>query len=365
MVYMGSLYPPNEDPKMSLLPSYRREGLKSTLRVSLDDKEVFKAHTQFHDADPRTVDVGSNIIGISSCSAIFTGNIQEVHHELKDLSSNSHPEYTAGPVAMDILFPSNRIGRSEPMVVTGSKGRADIFFVSYLDDHTVRFGLDHWGAGLVMSDPVSIDYTKTHKFKISLGSFYPESEIDKASSYYAAKVEKLRKSIDAEMDDRSILNQPAAFYPASDKAIELGHNQIEASSCDIAFNGTIENVEHLGFGFDAVRRVQSRDYGPITLNLAFPGDRVGSREPLVSTGKTGAGDLLYVTYVDRNHVTLTLDHWGIGGPTSLPIEVKYGDLYDLKIDMGSLYPDQSTGTKETLSGEGLAKRRHTLEVQLN
>ena len=83
-------------------------------------------------------------------------------------------------------------------------------------------------------------------------------------------------------------------------------------------------------------------YGPITMkikfNMASPPE---IREPLLTTGKTDAGDIVYVEYLSDKKVALGIDHWGASGARGKPISIDPNKIYNLKISLGSLYPDVS------------------------
>jgi hypothetical protein len=77
--------------------------------------------------------------------------------------------------------------------------------------------------------------------------------------------------------------------------------------------------------------------GPQRLTVAFPSPLpVGTNEPLVVSGETGAADYLFVRYVDAHTVSLAYDSWGHGGPASPPITVTPGARHVLEIQLPSL-----------------------------
>jgi hypothetical protein len=78
--------------------------------------------------------------------------------------------------------------------------------------------------------------------------------------------------------------------------------------------------------------------GPLHMVVRFPLNKIGRHEPLLTTGRTGAGDLLYVIYEDDHHVRIAFDHWGGSGATSEPIAVDYGLPHELWVRTGALYP---------------------------
>lgn len=66
------------------------------------------------------------------------------------------------------------------------------------------------------------------------------------------------------------------------------------------------------------------------------------------TGLTGAGDFVYVRYVDATHVAFGFDHWGIGGLKGGPVEVDYARTHRVAITFQSLYPGDSASHKSDL-----------------
>ena len=76
--------------------------------------------------------------------------------------------------------------------------------------------------------------------------------------------------------------------------------------------------------------------GPVRWSVVFPTDRASLAEPLVTSGRPGRGDFLFVRYLDRRHVAFGLDHWGGGELISLPVEIDYGTSHDLVLSLGSL-----------------------------
>jgi hypothetical protein len=87
-------------------------------------------------------------------------------------------------------------------------------------------------------------------------------------------------------------------------------------------------------------------YGQVDLQVQFPEGALGTSEPLVVTGATGAGDLLYVRYEDADHVRFGLDHWGQAGLGGLPVALDYAAPHHLEISMGSLYAPGTAGPWE-------------------
>jgi hypothetical protein len=80
-------------------------------------------------------------------------------------------------------------------------------------------------------------------------------------------------------------------------------------------------------------------HGSVHLIIKLPLKAAGQSEPLLTTGRTGAGDFIYVTYVDGGHVVVGHDKWSIGGARSAPIAVDFQEPQKVEISMNSLNLD--------------------------
>jgi hypothetical protein len=79
-------------------------------------------------------------------------------------------------------------------------------------------------------------------------------------------------------------------------------------------------------------------YGSVEMQIRLPKHPHTRSEPLVTTGAAMAGDLVYVTYPDADHIQIGFDHWGVGGGLSPPIPIDYQRVHQVHISIGSLYP---------------------------
>lgn len=75
---------------------------------------------------------------------------------------------------------------------------------------------------------------------------------------------------------------------------------------------------------------------PLTLELDIPPGEPGRSEPIVTTGRAGNGDFLFVRYVDATTIKFGYDSWGSGGPVSAPVKLAAGARHRLQIRMPAL-----------------------------
>lgn len=80
-----------------------------------------------------------------------------------------------------------------------------------------------------------------------------------------------------------------------------------------------------------------REVGPVHLRFYLPENQVGSRQSLFSTGKPGAGTVVFVTYLDSDHMKIGIDVWGTLYESGAVV-IHAGQEQDLVADFAALYP---------------------------
>ncbi len=336
-------------------PSQPNRILEEAVVVSWNQRVVLRMRSQ---PDPASVGgrlfFGRNGVGGSIAGAHFSGRIAHVRpwsaEEVLETMGSRFP----GPMRLLIRFPSHRPGHSEPLVVTGPNGAADIVYVSYLDDGRMRFGFDHWGVGGRLSEPFEMDPDRVYELLVGLGSMLPPV-VDGSVDFYAP----LRDRCLLVLDGKVALDLPVECFPASPEQINVGTNVIGASSCDPVFSGMILSANPA----DAARIARMIDPslatpeglitfdgcsfpGPLRLRLRFAAGRAGSGEPLVATGRTGAGDLIFVRYEGGNRLRIGLDHWGNPEQMSESLEIDLARTHELIVSMSSLLPSIADGGQD-------------------
>lgn len=78
--------------------------------------------------------------------------------------------------------------------------------------------------------------------------------------------------------------------------------------------------------------------GPVRIRFVLPRGESGRQQPLLVTGRPGAGAFFVVGYVDDRHIRVGFDSWGLMGAYTEPIEVDYFAEHELVIHAGALYP---------------------------
>lgn len=223
----GFLYPPEAHPYFG---GRREESALRThrLEVVLDGVPYLDTMTEFYDPISRDFSFGRNRVS-DTFGRRFTGTVERIEQRPARTSLDVTPQ--AGPVELALVFPRDRIGTREPLIVTGETGRGDLFYVEYLDETHVRFALDHWSVGVVQSEPVTIVPGYIQILQVSLGSLYPGAD------------SPMQHRLAVRLNGTTVLDKETAFHPARLESQTFGLNLIGGSTCGPNFNGKIASIK--------------------------------------------------------------------------------------------------------------------------
>ena len=244
---------------------------------------------------------------------------------------------TYGPLELTVRFPTGRKGQLEPLVITGSEFLSDYLYVHYDSEDRIVFGFEHAGYGGNVSDPIPLDYGRPHVVTVDMPPLYPPAGDPYFDGVPGSKAEAFSTRLTVLLDGDPVFDDTAQqFFPAFRVRPWVGEGQTGQWALGRRFTGEIERVRLLERDWNAPEKANL--VGPLVITLEFPAGRTGAREPLVSSGSAGRADVLVVNYLDPNHVAFALDHWGYGGPTSGPVEVKPGRKQIVEVRFGSFFP---------------------------
>lgn len=255
--------------------------------------------------------------------------------------------YQPGPVELTVRLPSDKLGTTEPLVATGTAIRSDYVYVFYTGAGKVQIGFTHLndpsGIAGVMTQPIPVDYNVPHRITIQSGSLYPPEGHAYFSKWTPEAVRTAKHTLSIMVDGVPYLNAPQAFYDTTPAYTSFGRNPISG------FGGRKFTGELLGVRRTALIPPLQPFTGGAFVRLAviLPKGKAGQREPLIATGRAGAGDLLFVTYEDEAHLRLGFVHTGSEPLLSEPLAFVPGEIQMLEVSLGSFYPpSQALGSHE-------------------
>lgn len=243
-IEMGALCPPEEDLIYRSMSVDRLTSVTRRLRVTMDDRVLLDAYQRFHATQPERPRIGSDANGLEFGQS-FSGTIANIRRDAtwldrlnRGADQPNRPQShvlseSFGTLAMAVRLPLKRpMHTREPLVTTGESGRADFFYVEYLDATQVRFGLEHWGKAGIFSEPFEWSDNEPRTIEVSLGSF-PIAE----NARHAGG-----DRIVVRVDGVVRWDASAKFYRAESADVAVGRNPLGGTACVPEFSGTIFNL---------------------------------------------------------------------------------------------------------------------------
>ena len=277
----------------------------------------------------------------------------------------------SGPIKLRFTLPADRDPHAEPLLSIGQGGRGDIVFIYYQPGNRVSLGWEQAGGEVLLSDPQEVPADAACETVISLGSLMPSEE-----NFYRRRPEliPLRGAAVIQFAGRTVLSARGVFAPGATKRVVAGANVVGGAMATAYFRGRIEEVTTVDPAEVLAASVELRQLagpvsgrgpndgggatpatqlwnastggteeragypGPVRIRLRFPRGRAGQTEPLVVTGVTGAGDIVYVRYESDHRLRFGFDHWSVGGPVSELVEIDPDRIQEIVLSMGSMLP---------------------------
>jgi len=344
-VDLGSLYPPAVHAAFAGWRESEIEALLRRVEVRLDGEPLLRFASAMHQYEPDNVQLGRN--PASASDLLFRGGIVSVRRSGLPARESVAPELGSGPLKLRLRMPPFVATFAQPLVSTGKIYAGDVVFVFYVGPNRVRFGHDCWSRALVETPDVYYDPGEDQ-----------EIEIDKAP-LHAGKSDTLagREHLRIRFNGRTLIDTPRAFHPAEPAEVFVGHNAISSSSSEVNFNGPLLESSRLP------RWPEAPTDGARLIRVKLPAERAGRSEPLLTTGVTGAGEVVFIRFPDAGHFVIGYDKWSVGGPVSDPIPCNDNSELEIEISLGSLYADRKPGPD--WDEAALKRLRSTVRVRVN
>jgi len=104
--------------------------------------------------------------------------------------------------------------------------------------------------------------------------------------------------------------------------------------------------------------------GPIRIRMLLSEVQLGRNQPVLTTGRPGAGTFVFLNFPDATHVRVGMDVWGRLLVLTNPIAVDYEEVQEMVISTGALYPENHPKL-HGLSEARLRELRRHVAIQLN
>jgi hypothetical protein len=248
--------------------------------------------------------------------------------------------WNPGPVELVVTLPDCPLGAQQPLFATGT-GR-DAVFVQRTGASAFRVGFAHRGFPGVYSDAFEARPGERHRFVVDIGGLYPPAEHPFFDGWSAAEIAVLRRRVSVQRESREVLRAESVFHVSSRLGWEFG-TATGLDWLERRFGGRIESWRVLPF--DRASVTAGLGSGPVRLKVRFPPFVSMVGEPLISTGRNGAGDLVYVFYVAPGRVRFAHDSWNSGLLESEVVAYDPAEEQTIDVDFGGLHPVAVPGVR--------------------
>lgn len=298
--------------------------------VQWNDTVLLFGSAELHPTAPEQIAIGHNFIGSSTATTQLSAEILSFRRvpfprlgsvfakppgalRLKLLLNDTQPEQMA-----------------EPLLSSGTVGRGDLLFIRREADGRFRLGHDHWGGGAELSESFAAKPSQATELIIAMGPFLPVPSTDGGDVTSARRLY-------ARHGDQVLFNRLVTFHPSAAGELGVGENLIASTS--VSARLTTEFLACEPVSPVELARPPLVDGAPVRLHLRFFGSLTpGRTDPLISTGRAGAGDLLFIRFDGEGNFQVGHDHWGHAVTMSKKFPMPADQILDLTLSFGALDP---------------------------
>jgi hypothetical protein len=392
VVCLGHLLPAANHPLSGELPWLAQ--LRDKAVIEWDGQIVLNQRVAFHPAPRQNVAVGRNFIGGSSTAPAFTGTIigaQRLHPAMAARAewgvpavsrSPAGPQFERGAVEITFEWPGTTTSAEDQPILIAQRGVQVLELLLRSAGNgrsTVQLLFNHAWQG----ETQPIDFAPgPHTLSVVAPIFAAPAQ--NAPKDHLRAAEWMNRFVAVRLDGRKVIekdllsalvalgNQPSSlfdrlvFAAGSDWPLTgVEKKRLEAPIKHLAFVPVESRTNHAWI-FNCSEHGQPAfdgAFGPVKLRLRLPNVPPGTAEPLLVSGQSGAGDLVYVVQEGGNRIRFGHDHWGWSPIVSDSFEVDLSKSHDVTISIGSLYPPVDSAF--SASGTAFRQRRGRLYVEID
>lgn len=263
-----------------------------------------------------------------------------------------------GPVELRVRFPAVEADHIlQPLVSMGVPSQVDQLSVLLHRGNNLQLRIEHQrypGTGSAV-----MPYNPDHDYVIRLdvGSLYPPKEHPFFRGWSDAEKDSLKSRTHVWLDGRQVIGVSRHFYEAPPNRIYFGKNQ---EGDGAMFTGVIREVRRLPAADLASVRIVPR--GGWRFDFTLPRVDQTGPQPLLASGKTGAGNLLLLQLVTATKVRFKLDCWNYEFSQSDEVELGNTGPHVFEVFVGPAAAAYPWPAQAQLPVEALRRAQSTLRI---
>jgi hypothetical protein len=205
--------------------------------LKFDDVWKLRALRPTHPTTPYQVTFGYNRYGMGTASQTFSGSLEPLPIDPSAFTRAQSQRFQS--MEFGIRFGPGSPNTPEPILSSGIYGRGDVVFVRYEGNDRIRIGVDHWGAQVVVGNPMRVDRNHVYHVRVTSAAFLPPEGSSAWGKVPVAEQVRETTHIEVELDGTIAVDAPLTAYPSNVDEIFPGVNAVAVASCSRVFSGEI------------------------------------------------------------------------------------------------------------------------------
>jgi hypothetical protein len=233
-----------------------------------------------------------------------------------------------GGVRLEIRFSRPAEARISPILTTGLPEAYDSMRCVVFPNGFVKFEIFHSGFGGPSTGLIPIVWDQWYTIEASIGSLYPSEDDPFFEAWAPGDVDAIKHLGWLRFDGNQVIRRRMQFFESSPWPTYV------KGSGDAGKGIVIRSVES---GLPASKELRTSAHAATALyamDLVLPDARTTRPLPLLCSGVTGNGDLVYFDPLPDGRYRLGMDEWGIGATFCAPFEHEAGKAARVELVVG-------------------------------
>jgi hypothetical protein len=292
----------------------------------------------------RIARTGAVVLGLLASLHVAFGSVQLFYQfkysrpaEFAALSSLLNPQQATlermgaprpGGVALKIRFLQPKSADTASILATGLPDAFDSLRATVFPNGYVQFSIFHGGFGGPRTGLIPIVWGRAYTLEASMGSLYPRAD----DRFFQGRANDALRGLKTlgwlRFDGKTLIDRRMAFFESS---------PWPRVTDGLGNAGRLVAVDSVTLGIAAPGMLTDPRRGPAaiySLELALPGPRTTRPFPLLCSGVSGNGDLLFFDPLPDGRYRLGVDEWGFGALFGNPFTPRVGKLTHVDIVAG-------------------------------
>lgn len=208
-----------------------------------------------------------------------------------------------GPVTAALTFHSSPPDvRTEEIFSAGLTGKMDSLFVRRYPDGTAEFLVTHQGYGAVSSPRIAIRPGHAYELTINWGALYPPSEHPYFKHHTPEAIDMARTTVEVTLDNQPLIQTYQRFFDAPPWTV--------GPRRDLAATFLLTQIDRPGTVPPKSIPPGRLPTGYWCFDMEFDHDAPSVSQPLLASGVSGKGNLLFVELMQDGQIRFGCDFWG-------------------------------------------------------